>query len=219
VGPLRASGLDPGRAKVRRLAEAGNPSAAWMSAAQCPLHRRCGCGACMYWPIYRQVEELQGRHIPWRMAEKRQGAAKGTTGSEERLNLSASCPLMRKVDRLCGSGETAPNNVTSGMGDRALTKFPKASVTVELRSNREDAVFDALIEVLEETPEALSGEYSVDFLCDLVRSYVPDVTTAEIVKALDILSARATALREFMRNDGSDLHPDLPAKRPACEGR
>jgi hypothetical protein len=103
-------------------------------------------------------------------------------------------------------------------GTEALTKFPKASATIELRSNREDAVFEALIEVLEETPEALSIEYSDDFLCDLVRSHLPDVTTAEIVKALDILSARATALREIMRNDGSDLHPGLPAKRgPACE--
>ena len=49
----------------------------------------------MHWLIYRQFEELQGRHISWRMAEKRQGAAKRTTGSEEGLKLSASCPLMR----------------------------------------------------------------------------------------------------------------------------
>ena len=105
-----------------------------------------------------------------------------------------------------------------------MTKFPKASVTIELRSkterelalrqsDREDGVFDALIEVLEETPEALSVEYSDDFLCDLIRSHLPDVTTAEIVRALDLLSARATALREFMRKDGSDLRPGLPAKR------
>jgi hypothetical protein len=81
------------------------------------------------------------------------------------------------------------------------------------RANREDGVFDALIEVLEETPEALSAEYSDDFLCDLVRSRLPDVTTAEIVRALEILSARATALRESMRKDGSDLRPGSPAKR------
>lgn len=113
----------------------------------------------------------------------------------------------------------------------ALTKFPKASVTIGLhskterqltlrRANREDGVFDALIEVLEETPEALSAEYSDDFLCDLVRSRLPDVTTAEIVRALDILSARATALREFMQKDGNDLRPGLCSKRgPACESR
>ena len=74
-------------------------------------------------------------------------------------------------------------------------------------------MFDALLEVLEDTPEALSVEYSDDFLCDLVRSHLPDVTTAEIVKALHILSARATALHEFMRKDGSNLRPGLPAKR------
>jgi hypothetical protein len=105
-------------------------------------------------------------------------------------------------------------------GTEALTKFPKASATIELRSNREDAVFEALIEVLEATPEALSIEYSDDFLCDLLRSHLPDVTTAEIVNALDILSARATVLCESMRNDGINLHPGLPAKRgPACESR
>jgi hypothetical protein len=112
-----------------------------------------------------------------------------------------------------------------------LTKFPKASVTIGLRSkaerqlavrraNREDGVFDALVEVLEETPEVLSAEYSDDFLCDLVRSRLPDVTTAEIVRALDILSARATALREFMQKDGNDIRPGLSSKRgPACESR
>ena len=90
-----------------------------------------------------------------------------------------------------------------------MTKFLKASGTAELnskmereaqRSEREDSVFDTLIEVLEETPEALSVEYSEDLLCDLVRSRCPDVTTQEIVAALDELSARAIALREFMQN-------------------
>jgi hypothetical protein len=66
------------------------------------------------------------------------------------------------------------------------------------RSDRADSVFDTLIEVLEEMPEALSLEYSEDLLCDLVRSYAPDVTTEEIVAALDMLSARAIALRDFM---------------------
>ena len=59
------------------------------------------------------------------------------------------------------------------------------------QSHREDGVFDVLMEVLEETPEALSLEYSDDLLCDLVRSHLPDVTTEEIVTALDMLSARA----------------------------
>ena len=59
------------------------------------------------------------------------------------------------------------------------------------QSHREDGVFDVLMEVLEETPEALSLEYSDDLLCDLVRFHLPDVTTEEIVTALDMLSARA----------------------------
>ena len=60
-------------------------------------------------------------------------------------------------------------------------------------------MFDTLIEVLEATPEALSEEYSEDFLCDLVRSHAPDITTEEIAAALDTLSSRAIALGEFMR--------------------
>ena len=93
-----------------------------------------------------------------------------------------------------------------------MTKFPKASGLAEphggterelalLRSDRADSVFDTLIEVLEETPEALSVEYSEDFLCDLVRAYAPDVTTEEIVAALGVLSARAIALRELMLSE------------------
>ncbi len=69
------------------------------------------------------------------------------------------------------------------------------------RSDRADSVFDALVKALEEAPEALSLEYSEDFLCDLVRSYAPDVTTEEIAAALDMLSSRAIALREFMQNE------------------
>jgi hypothetical protein len=90
-----------------------------------------------------------------------------------------------------------------------MTRFPKAPATLEphsktapefglLRDDRGDSVFDTLIAVLEETPEALSVEYSSDLLCDLVSSHAPDVTTQEIVAALDVLSARAMALREFM---------------------
>jgi hypothetical protein len=90
-----------------------------------------------------------------------------------------------------------------------MTKFLKASGTGALRSkmecelqrsDRADSVFDTLIEVLEETPEALSREYSEDLLCDLVRSRSPDVTTQEIAAALDVLSARAVALRELMQD-------------------
>ena len=91
-----------------------------------------------------------------------------------------------------------------------MTKFPRASglphskTERELalqRSDRADSVFDTLIEVLEETPEALSLDYSEDLLCDLVRAYAPDVTTEEIVAALDVLSARAIALRELMLSE------------------
>jgi len=91
-----------------------------------------------------------------------------------------------------------------------MTKFSKVSGTTERdlalrQSHREDRVFDALVEVLEETPEALSVEYSDDFLCDLVRSHLPDVTTQEIVRALDMLSARTSALRELMQKDGNHV--------------
>jgi hypothetical protein len=93
-----------------------------------------------------------------------------------------------------------------------MTRFPMASGLAEphgkterelalLRSDRVDSVFGTLIEVLEEAPEALSLEYSEDLLCDLVRACAPDVTTEEIVAALDMLSARAIALREFMLNE------------------
>lgn len=87
------------------------------------------------------------------------------------------------------------------------TKAPKAAgmSARELalkQSAREDWVFDALVDTLEETPEALSSEYSDDFLCDLLRSRIPDVTPREIVAALVTLGARATALREFMQTAG-----------------
>ena len=99
-----------------------------------------------------------------------------------------------------------------------MTKFPRASGLPHSkterefalqRSDRADSVFDTLIEVLEETPEALSVEYSEDFLCDLVRACAPDVTTDEIVAALDVLSARTIALRELM----------LDERRPGSESR
>ena len=92
-----------------------------------------------------------------------------------------------------------------------MTRLPKAPEKAEphrterefalLRDDRGDSVFDTLIEVLEEMPEALSGEYSSDLLCDLVRSRAPDVTTQEIVAALEVLGARAIALREFMQDE------------------
>jgi hypothetical protein len=92
-----------------------------------------------------------------------------------------------------------------------MAQFPKVSETTELnselqRSDRGDRVFDTLIEVLEETPEALSPEYSEDLLCDLIRSRSPDVTSEEIAAALDVLSARAIALREFMQNKRRPVH-------------
>ena len=83
-----------------------------------------------------------------------------------------------------------------------MPKFPNLSGTTERepalgQSHREDGVFDVLIEVLEETPEALSLEYSDDLLCDLVRSHLPDVTTQEIVRALDTLSFRGRLSTEI----------------------
>ena len=110
-----------------------------------------------------------------------------------------------------------------------MTKFSQAGGTAEhsrrierelalRQSDREGGVLDALIEVLEETPEVLSSEYSDDLLCDLVRSHVPDVTTQEIARALDMLSARAVALRELMLDEGNRFRPELSAKgQPACE--
>jgi hypothetical protein len=90
-----------------------------------------------------------------------------------------------------------------------MTKLPSATRTAEplretqrelavRQSERANSVFDTLIEVLEETPEALSSEYSEDLLHDLVHARAPDVTTQEIVAALNMLSARAIALRDFM---------------------
>jgi hypothetical protein len=92
-----------------------------------------------------------------------------------------------------------------------VTKFSKAPGTAKPHSNSErefalqqshrgDSVFDALMEALEEMPEALSAEYSEDLLCDLVRSHAPDVTTEEIAAALDTLSFRAIALGELIQN-------------------
>jgi hypothetical protein len=91
-----------------------------------------------------------------------------------------------------------------------MIEFPKAPGTAEpdrkvqreialRRSDRGERVFDTLIEVLEETPEVLSLEYSADLLCDLVCSRAPDVTTQEVVAALEALGARVMALREAMQ--------------------
>jgi hypothetical protein len=114
-------------------------------------------------------------------------------------DMDSGVPLQKK--RLEASGGTG-----------VTTKFPTVSGLAEphgktereialLRNDRADSVFDTLIEVLEEAPEALSLDYSEDFLCDLVRAHAPDVTTEEIVAALDVLSARAIALRELMLNE------------------
>ena len=93
--------------------------------------------------------------------------------------------MIARFSKSLGTGE--PNNIVER--EFALQ-----------HSDRADSVFDALVKALEEAPEALSLEYSDDFLCDLVRSYAPDVTTEEIVAALDVLSARAVALRDFMQS-------------------
>ena len=53
--------------------------------------------------------------------------------------------------------------------------------------------------------ETLSLEYSEDLLCDPLCSHLPDVTTQEIVRALDMLSARTSALRELMQKDGNHV--------------
>jgi len=93
-------------------------------------------------------------------------------------------------------------NCSEPWGEAAVSKFLNGQATHQssrLQSNREDLVFDALIEVLEETPEALSPEYSDDFLYDLMCSLVPDVTGEEIVTALNVLGARAIALRDVMK--------------------
>jgi hypothetical protein len=62
--------------------------------SRCPLERRHAVARPACTGLSIAVGELQGRHISWQMTKKRQEAAKRTTGSEERLKLEASCPLI-----------------------------------------------------------------------------------------------------------------------------
>jgi hypothetical protein len=126
--------------------------------------------------------------------------------------LEAAALVFTDTDVNCGTGCGSKRDRSKQVGGTAVvTKFSKAPVRAEPHSNwerefalqqsqRGDRVFDTLIEVLEEMPEALSAEYSEDLLCDLIRSHAPDVTTEEIAAALDTLSSRAIALGEFIEN-------------------
>ena len=67
--------------------------------------------------------------------------------------------------RAATSGKTPETMGERHGGTGTMPKFPNLSGTTERepalgQSHREDGVFDVLIEVLEETPEALSLEYS-----------------------------------------------------------
>ena len=66
------------------------------------------------------------------------------------------------------------------------------------QSNRDDKVYELLMTVLAEEPEALLSEYSEDLMYELVGSLIPDVTNTEVVNALNTLASRAVALREAL---------------------
>ena len=66
------------------------------------------------------------------------------------------------------------------------------------QSDRDDNVYEFLMTVLAEVPEALLSEYSEDLLYELVGALVPDVTNTEVVNALNALASRAVALREAL---------------------
>ena len=66
------------------------------------------------------------------------------------------------------------------------------------QSERDDYVYEFLMTVLAEVPEALLSEYSKDLLYKLVGALVPDVTNTEVVNALNALASRAVALREAL---------------------
>jgi hypothetical protein len=75
------------------------------------------------------------------------------------------------------------------------------------QSDRDDMVYESLMTVLSEVPEALLPECPEDLLCKLVSSLVPDVTNAEVVNAVNALASRAVALREALL--GRQLHPQI----------
>ena len=74
------------------------------------------------------------------------------------------------------------------------------------QSNRDDKVYESLMTVLAEEPEALLSEYSEDLMCELVGSLVPDVMNTEVVNALNTLASRAVALREALLDQKHNVH-------------
>ena len=66
------------------------------------------------------------------------------------------------------------------------------------QSNRDDNVYESLMTVLAEVPEAFLPEYAEDVLHELVGALIPDVTNTEVVNALNTLASRAVALREVL---------------------
>jgi hypothetical protein len=66
------------------------------------------------------------------------------------------------------------------------------------QSDRDDNVYESLMAVLAEVPEAFLPEYAEDVLHELVGALIPDVTNTEVVNALNTLASRAVALREVL---------------------
>jgi len=66
------------------------------------------------------------------------------------------------------------------------------------QSERDDNVYESLMAVLAEVPEAFLPEYADDVLHELVGALIPDVTNTEVVNALNTLASRAVALREVL---------------------
>ena len=66
------------------------------------------------------------------------------------------------------------------------------------QSDRDDNVYESLMTVLAEVPEAFLPEYAEDVLHELVGALIPDVTNTEVVNALNTLASRAVALREVL---------------------
>jgi len=66
------------------------------------------------------------------------------------------------------------------------------------QSERDDNVYESLMAVLAEVPEAFLPEYAEDVLHELVGALIPDVTNTEVVNALNTLASRAVALREVL---------------------
>lgn len=130
----------------------------------------------------------------WRTALE----AAGVVSIDADVNCRIGCDCKRdRLEQVGGTGVVTTSSKASGTAEPHRNSEREFALQ---QSRRGDSVFDTLIEVLEATPEALSEEYSEDLLCDLVRSYAPDITTEEIAAALDTLSSRAIALGEFIQN-------------------